>query len=64
MIWLSEILIQEQQLESFAELKDALRQRVADGEFLFGMDIKPQFSDTPNDWENLLESIFVAHYRE
>ena len=64
MIWLSEILIQEQQLTSFAELQDALRQRVADGEFLFGMDIKPQFSDTPNDWENSLESIFVGRYRE
>lgn len=62
MIWLSEILIQEQQLQSFVELKQALRARAEAGEIHFGIDIKPQFSDTPNDWEDSLESVFVSSY--
>ena len=60
MIWLSEILIQEHELESFEDLKDALQQRARDGEVFFGIDVKPQFADTPKDWEERLESIFVA----
>ncbi len=60
MIWLSEILIQQHDLESFEDLKDALQQRARDGEVFFGIDVKPQFADTPANWEETLESIFVA----
>ena len=60
MIWLSEILIAEYQLESFTELEVIIRQRAAEGERFLGFDIKPQFADTPADWESVLESIFTA----
>ena len=60
MLWLSEILIQDHDLTSFAELQQALQQRARDGEVLFGIDVKPPFHDTPSDWETVLESTFVA----
>ena len=60
MIWLSEILIQEHDLASFADLQASVQSRAADGERFFGIDIKPQFSDTPENWEDVLESIFTA----
>lgn len=60
MIWLSEILMQEHELQSFADLEEALRQRARQGERFFGMDVKPPFHDTPANWEAALESIFVA----
>ena len=60
MIWLSEILIEEYQLVSFIDLQAAVRQRAAQGERFFGIDIKPQFADTPANWESVLESIFTA----
>ncbi len=60
MLWLSEILIAEYQLESFTELEVIVRQRAAEGERFLGFDIKPQFADTPADWESVLESIFTA----
>ena len=60
MIWLSEILIEEYQLESFNDLQAAVKQRAKSGERFFGIDIKPQFADTPANWESMLESIFTA----
>ncbi len=60
MIWLSEILIEEYQLRSFADLRLAVQRRAAEGERFLGFDIKPQFADTPADWESVLESIFTA----
>jgi hypothetical protein len=60
MIWLSEILIEEYQLTSFIELQTAVRARAAGGERFFGIDIKPQFADTPSNWESVLESVFTA----
>ena len=60
MILLSEILIEEYQLMSFSDLEAAVRQRAVAGERFLGFDIKPQFADTPADWESVLESIFTA----
>ena len=60
MIWLSEILIEEYQLVTFIDLQAAVRQRAVQGERFFGIDIKPQFADTPENWESELESIFTA----
>jgi hypothetical protein len=60
MIWLSEILIEEYTLASFTDLQVAVRTRAAAGERFFGFDIKPQFADTPANWESVLESIFTA----
>ena len=60
MLWLSEVLIQNPQVESFEDLKDVITQRAADGERFFRMDIKPPFSDTPPNWEDRLEAVFTA----
>jgi len=60
MILLSEILIEEFQLMSFSDLEAAVRQRAVAGERFFKIDIKPQFADTPTNWESVLESIFTA----
>jgi len=62
MIWLSELLIQEHQLESFADLQQLLQRKAAAGALHFGMDVKPQFADTPSNWETVLESVFSARY--
>jgi len=60
MIWLSEILIEEYALASFSDLQVAVRARAAKGERFLGFDIKPQFTDTPANWESVLESTFTA----
>lgn len=58
MLYLSEILIQNPQLESFEELLEVVEER-AKGEMFFRIDVKPQFSDTPENWEDRLEAVFT-----
>lgn len=60
MLTLSEILIQEHTMQSFEELKLAIQQRAAQCEIFFQMDVRPPFKDTPEEWEEILESVFTS----
>ncbi|MEW7978115.1 MAG: sulfur relay protein DsrC [Candidatus Sedimenticola endophacoides] len=58
MLLLSEILIQNPQLDTFEELLEVIRQR-RQGAMFFRIDVKPQYADTPTDWEDRLEAAFT-----
>jgi hypothetical protein len=60
MLWLSEVLLQAHDLESFEQLKEVIGERARSGEMFFRMDVKPPFPDTPQDWEDKLEAAFSA----
>jgi hypothetical protein len=60
MLWLSEVLIQGKDLESFEDLKEELKKRAREGELFFQMDVKPPFPDTPEHWEDKLEAAFTS----
>jgi len=60
MLWLSEILLQHHELQSFEELKVKLSERARQGEMFFRMDVRPPFQDTPENWEDILESVFTS----
>ena len=60
MLYLSEVLMQEHDLNSFDDVKEALKKRARDGAMFFQIDVKPPFSDTPNDWEVQLENAFTS----
>jgi len=60
MLWLSEILLQEHDLNSFDELQVKVKERARAGEMFFRMDVKPPFADTPADWEERLEAVFTS----
>jgi hypothetical protein len=47
-------------LDSFAALEAAVRERAQAGEMFFRMDVRPPFPDTPEDWEDRLEAAFSA----
>ena len=59
-MYLSEVLIEGLELQSFDDLVDELRKRAAAGEVFFQMDVKPPFPDTPSNWEDRLEAAFTA----
>jgi hypothetical protein len=63
MLWLSELLIQGYDLDSFAALTEAVKERARDGEVFFRMDVRPPFTDTPEDWEDRLEAAFSTAQR-
>jgi hypothetical protein len=58
MLYLSELLLQHHELDSFEGLVAAVRDRARSGERFFRMDIKPPFPDTPDNWEDRLEAAF------
>ncbi len=60
MLWISEILLQRHDIDSFETLKEAIEERARQGEIHFGLDVKPPFSDTPDDWEVILETAFSS----
>ncbi len=60
MLWLSEVLLQNPDLQYFDDLKDILNEHGKQGERFFRMDIKPPYFDTPSNWEDQLEAAFTA----
>ena len=60
MLWLSELLLQRHDLESFEDLSRAVAEQASEGEMFFRMDVKPPFADTPENWEEKLEASFTS----
>ena len=60
MLWLSEVLLQNYELETFEQLQEEVRKHARTGEMFLRMDVRPQFPDTPEDWEDRLEAAFSA----
>jgi len=61
MLYLSEILIQNHDVEDFESLLEVVREKArSSGEIFFRIDVKPQFADTPANWEDVLEGAFVG----
>jgi len=60
MLWLSEVLMQGYDIESFEQLKTVISERARNGELFFRMDVKPPYPDTPEDWEDRLEAAFSS----
>ena len=58
MAYVSELLIANPRMHSFAELEAAVVEAARSGEIHLYMDIKPEFPDTPRDWETQLELVF------
>ncbi|MCB1761392.1 MAG: sulfur relay protein DsrC [Gammaproteobacteria bacterium] len=58
MLYLSEVLMQHPDVESFEQLVETVRER-SKSEMFFRIDVKPQFADTPENWEDRLEAAFT-----
>ena len=61
MLYLSTLLIQEKDVESFDELLEVIKIRAKSGERLIRLDLKPPYPDTPKDWEERVESAFTGY---
>lgn len=58
MLYISETLLQYREMETFEDLCEVVRRKAREGEIHLRLDIKPSFSDTPQDWEDCLEAAF------
>tara|TARA_Y100000748_G_C15492258_1_gene486921 strand:+ start:1108 stop:1299 length:192 start_codon:yes stop_codon:yes gene_type:complete len=61
MLYLSTLLIQEKNVESFDELLEVIKIRAKSGERFIRLDLKPPYPDTPKDWEEKVESAFTGY---
>ena len=59
MIYLSELLIQNPGFESFEELLQLIESK-KEGEIHLKIDIKPNYPDTPSNWEDKIEGAFAG----
>lgn len=61
MLWLSELILERHEIESFKDLEVAVAEKAKEtGEMFFRMDIKPTYLDTPENWEDKLEASFTS----
>lgn len=60
MLYLSEVLLEGHEIETFAELCHVISEKGKAGEMFFRMDVKPPYGDTPENWEEKLESAFTS----
>lgn len=60
MLYLSQLLIANQEAQSFDELKELVKEAARQGELHLRFDVKPPYPDTPNDWEEQLEATFSS----
>ncbi len=58
MLYLSELLMEHHEIESFDELLALVSESAKTGERFFRMDVRPPFEDTPDNWEDRLEAAF------
>jgi hypothetical protein len=63
MLKLSDILVGNQELETFDELVPIVQSAARSGERFFRMDVKPPYPDTPENWEDRLEAAFSGLVR-
>lgn len=59
MIAISQVILEHPEIDSFHELVKTVGQMGADGQVLLTFDLKPDFRDTPRDWEQRLEYAFL-----
>ena len=63
MLYLSTLLIEEKEIETFEELLDVIKLRTKNGEIFIRIDLKPPFPDTPENWEDKVESAFSSYIK-
>lgn len=59
-VHISDIIIQHPEINSFAELLEALRTIESEEMLFLDFDVKPDFRDTPRDWQWRLEGAFAG----
>jgi hypothetical protein len=62
MLYLSNILIANQDVQNFEELLELVKAYAREGEMFLRFDVKPPYPDTPPDWEDRLEATFNSRY--
>ena len=58
MLHLSQLIIANQETESFEAFLGTVAEAARSGERFLRFDVKPPYPDTPEDWEDRIEAVF------
>jgi hypothetical protein len=58
MLYLSQVLIANQDVDDFDELCELMKEYALRGERFLRFDVKPPYPNTPENWEDRLEAAF------
>ena len=64
MLYLSSLLIEHKEVENFNQLIDVVKEKAKKGEIFIKIDLKPPYPDTPEDWEDKIESAFNGYQQK
>ena len=64
MLYLSTILIERKDVETFEDFLEVIKEKAASGERFIRFDLKPPFPDTPSNWEDRVESAFSGYIKQ
>jgi len=62
-VMISDIIIQHPEINSFQDLLDAVRNITSNDMLFLNFDVKPDYRDTPRDWQWQLEGAFLGGRR-
>ncbi len=62
-VHISDIIIQHPEINSFVELMDFVGGITSDNMLFLDFDVKPDYRDTPRDWQWRLEGAFAGGQR-
>jgi hypothetical protein len=57
---ISDIIIQNPEINSFPQLLEAVKNMTSDDMLFLNFDVKPDYRDTPKNWQWKIESAFGA----
>jgi hypothetical protein len=63
MLYLSTVIIEGKDIETFDELLKAVKEKAKNREIFIRLDLKPPYPDTPEDWEEKIESAFSGYIK-
>ena len=59
-----DIVVEHKDVETFDEFLEVIRQKAVEGEMFIRFDLKPPFPDTPENWQDRVESVFSGYIRD
>jgi len=63
-LYLSAILIERKDVETFEDFLEVIKEKAASGERFIRFYLKPPFPDTPSNWEDRVESAFSGYIKQ
>ena len=60
MLLISDMIIAHPEISAFGELEELVREAARQGSIHLSFDLKPEYPDTPRNWQDRLEAAFLS----